>query len=68
MPPVAAHVLRLDHAPVAAAVAKLRNFATLDITPGTQARVILGLDVCKVCSGSRRCPDCGGPCEVCVRR
>ncbi len=68
MPPLAAHVLRLDHAPVAKAFADLRNFANSVITPGTQARIILGLDPCGVCNGTRRCPECGGPCEVCVRR
>jgi hypothetical protein len=78
MPPLAAHVLRLDHAPIADGVGALVRLTeptivvnptvgTVSITP-SRARVILGLDPCDVCLGSRRCPECGGPCEVCCRR
>ncbi len=30
------------------------------------ARAILGLDRCELCQGTRECPDCHGPCEVCT--
>jgi hypothetical protein len=67
MPTVVAHVLHLDHTPAVAAVRAIGRAGVdpLVITQGTQARVILGLDPCKLCNGLRRCPDCGGPCEVC---
>lgn len=65
-----AHVLRLDHMPTAAA---LRAIAKPYNEQGwrteaefSHARVILGLDPCRLCNGTRVCPECGGACEICT--
>ncbi|MDB5069603.1 MAG: hypothetical protein JWM87_714 [Candidatus Eremiobacteraeota bacterium] len=67
-----AHVLRLDNA-VAAAVAILGRGIVRQVSADStafvnlsRARVILGLDACRLCNGSRRSPETGDPCEVCT--
>jgi hypothetical protein len=62
---VAAHVLRLDHAPVTAALARAAVLIPADAAIAHYADVAF-LRTCPLCSGSRECPDCGGPCEVCT--
>jgi hypothetical protein len=85
MPELAAHVLRLDHAPVAAALA--RGAKLVIVASRSHGKTLLGpqfaafvdggsvlavrigsatRETCRVCDGSRVCPDCGEPCEVCT--
>jgi hypothetical protein len=84
---VAAHVLRLDHAPVTAALVhagRIVQDAHVRFERGDpdgaireQPNVLASnetaryadvafLRTCPLCSGSRVCPDCGEPCEVCT--
>lgn len=65
---VAAHVLRLDHAPVTAALGRAAVLIPADTAIPRNAHLVAIAfgETCPLCRGTRACPDCGGPCEICT--